>query len=259
MDATETKLYYGILICCLLLGLLFVFFIIQIVRRQQKFYAEQRSYMLEESAIVEQERKRIAHDLHDDMGPLLSILFMQVSKFTCNNAEEESMKQKSLLHIKDAIDKLTFIASNLTPRRFRERGLQQSIKDYFRDYKIVSSIHLSLGYEIEMTLPEETAIQVYRIVQELVHNAVKHSGAKNVNIHLKEKGSFIYLDYEDDGQGLKKTITTQRRNDDQPPRHVLGGLGMQSLLSRIQLLGGTLLSENDAGTAIFIELPKNIP
>ena len=257
MDTIETKLYYGILICCVLTGALFIFVFFHLIRRQRKFYREQRQYMLDTSAVIEQERKRIAHDLLDDLGPQFSIIFMQVSKIKSSNEADEELKQKALLHMRDAMEKLHFIAGNLTPRRFKEKGLQRSLEEYFKDYTAISPIRLSLVYEIVSALATEDALHLYRIVQELVHNAIKHSNAEKLNIHLKEKGRFIYLDYYDNGQGLMQGTTEQSFYKTSSTALPYAGIGLQSLQSRINLLGGRLWSKKGNGTLIFIELPKN--
>src|SRR5580692_5652864 len=99
MDTNETKIYTAILIAAAILGIILVFFIITIIRHQRSNLILQKEKIQAEINTLENERKRIASDLHDDLGPLLSAVKLQINNVDLGNREDQEMIEKASMHI----------------------------------------------------------------------------------------------------------------------------------------------------------------
>lgn len=245
MDTTETTLYYAVLITGIVLGTILFYFAITIYRSHNKHFRLLRKHVLSEIELLEKERTRIAHDLHDEIGPLLTISQIQVSTASGATVKDNAHLLKAATAIDQMHERFAEIAQNLTPKALVTKGLQTALADIIDQYREVSSIDIQFGYKLSSTLTNVYALHIYRIVQELIHNSVKHSGASTILLQLAERKQTLYLLYRDNGKGMSLN------------RKEAAGLGLGSLKSRAVLLGGKMKSSSSSkkGTEYFFELP----
>ncbi len=226
----------------LLIGLLLIFFF----RRQLRYGMQLKQRIAAEAKLLEAERSRLSSDLHDELGPQLTAARMQLMLLKQGGAHDKEI-EKACRHIDELNKRLRDIALNLTPRILMTKGLKTALTDYIGQYRELTEMNIGFDYRVCHDLDEESSIQVYRMVQELVQNAVKHSGARNVQMKLEEGKRMIRLYYQDNGKGFMMKQNSR-------------GLGLGNLENRLEMLGGygEGRSAPGKGTQYYFEIPKKL-
>lgn len=197
----------------------------------------------------EKERGRIARDLHDGLGGLLSSTKINLSQLTDQVAVpfKEDL-QKSLEQLDLAVGELRRVAHNLMPDLLNRYGLQEALNDY-----VVRMSNDQLNITVQFLhyqndLEKDKQLLVYRIIQELVNNAIKHASASQILIQIVEEEANYNITVEDDGKGFD--ITKVKGNN---------STGLYNIKSRIDFLKGDfkVYSEEGVGTSVEIIFPKN--
>ncbi len=196
----------------------------------------------------ENERSRLARDLHDGLGGLLSgtkICLSNVNHRT-NPKEIQIQLDKSLNQIDFAVHELRRVAHNLMPELLLKYGLQETIQEYVNR---MSSERLEVSAQfvnLKTELPHDKQILVYRIIQELVNNALKHANAHQIIVQLAENDQHIFVTVEDDGDGFATEILDQKKS-----------AGIHNVKTRLSLLNGQLniQTQEKVGTTIEFDFP----
>lgn len=191
----------------------------------------------------ERERTRIARELHDDLGGVMSSIRMKIEELEARGALEETSPGELSQRMEYACDRLRAISHEMIPLSFSVVGLEASISDLVAD---IQTQGLDVDYEWVGNaegMKKERAINVYRILQELFHNTIKHANANQVMLQVFIKDGMQIL-FEDDGKGFDTNSTTN-------------GIGMQNINSRVSYLGGEILIDSviDQGTTTTINIP----
>jgi signal transduction histidine kinase len=245
MDHVETTIYTAVVIGCIVIGLLITIFAFTLYRNHQRHFQMLRSYNLKEVELLEQERTRIARDLHDELGPLLSIVNIYIYNSRSQEEDAQHYLDKATQIILQLTDRFAEISKNLTPAVLIKKGLYVAINSFLDHFRTNTGILFHLDYQVDCEVGVQFELHVYRMVQELVHNAVKHSRATEVSLLLIERKGILYLSYKDNGKGMPS-----------PENH--SGIGISSLNSRTILLSGRMEIVDHklgAGTEYFFELP----
>lgn len=188
----------------------------------------------------ERERARIAKDLHDEVGATLSTAKLLLT----NLPEQESdIHQNIQALVTRSIANLRSISHNLLPANLQDFGLVKTLEGHFNTINESSGIAAQLAHRVGQRLPELIEVQVYRIVQELLNNTLKHSGATTINLWLETKEEQVLLRYEDNGKGFEMSAEKA---------HV--GLGLRNLDNRVDMLAGTSKTISAAGKGFTYEL-----
>lgn len=198
----------------------------------------------------EEERKRIASDLHDGVGQLMSAAKMNLSVLEFNNdfriTDQQEHFQKALDLVDESCIEIRNVSHNLMPNSLLNNSLPEAVQGFLNKLsKTELQIHFyHEGFTERLSLNTETVL--YRIMQESVNNAMKHAEAKRLDISLIKEKDEINITIEDDGKGF-----------DMQQMNQFEGIGLKNMASRITFLKGTL--EFDAhlgkGTLISINLP----
>lgn len=172
---------------------------------------------------LEEERHRIARDLHDDVGQSLSMIKTKV-----NHSNPDSELKKLEDELSRVIEQTRQIARGLYPSYLEKIGLIRAVASLLEKVQEASGIECS--YEMDDKIESEsleTKTHIYRILQECVNNTLKHSGANALKISLVQDNSDFKLQYRDNGKGItsQKTFT---------------GIGLQSMAERSKIIGGTI-------------------
>lgn len=195
----------------------------------------------------EQERGRLARDLHDGLGGLLSGTKLQLSYLYPHQSEtiEEGIS-KSITQIDGAVEELRRVAHNLMPDLLMKYGFEVAIREFAsRMSNTALDIHTELiGYT--NSISEEKQLILYRIIQELVNNAIKHADTSEIIIQISEEENVVNLTVEDNGKGFDTTSLDIRKT-----------AGFHNIESRVQFLKGTMniRSELNIGTSIELQIP----
>lgn len=203
-------------------------------------------------AAQEDERKRIARELHDSTGQSLTSLLLGLRRLE-EAAELDTLHERvaNLREIVSAsLDEVRRMAWELRPSALDDLGLAAALQRYVSDYRERNGVEVDLiarGLEGER-LPPEVETTVYRIVQEALTNVVRHARAQNVSVMIDRREGKLLLVIEDDGIGFSATHVAE------DPRQRLGLYGMRE---RAELLGGkfTIESQPGQGTTLFVDLP----
>jgi len=212
---------------------------------------KQNSNILTLTALLkgqEQERGRLARDLHDGLGGLLSGTKLQLTHlYDKITGIEQSEMEKSIAQLDGAVDELRRVAHNLMPDLLVKYGLQEALNEYaIRMSNDLLDIDVQfLSYT--QSLSKEKELLLYRIVQELVNNAIKHANATEIIIQLVEAETNYTVLVEDDGKGFDTANVALNKS-----------AGMHNIESRVQFLNGTMTvhSEVNLGTSIEFQFPK---
>jgi signal transduction histidine kinase len=196
----------------------------------------------------ETERRRIAEQLHDDVGSMLSALKLQLESFENEKASQKAAQSlRKARHMVDELsDDVRQLSHVLMPGAMARFGFRKAIELYVEQLNSSGKLHFELMITgFEQTPPHSLALSAYRILLELCNNVLKHANAKNVLVELVEHPDQWVIVVEDNGQGFE------------PIDNGGDGIGLQSIESRIQLLGGRfeVNSSPGRGTSIVVELP----
>lgn len=195
------------------------------------------------------ERKRIASDLHDSLGSLLSSIKLRFNGMQPDAFKESPQKatqfNTALGLIDDAVDELRRIAHNMLPTALTKFGLKAALNTFVENVQL--SEHLDIDLQVlglEKRLSEETEVSVYRICQELVQNVLKHAQANFMRLQIIDHGDMINLIVEDNGVGIDRD-------------KVVHGFGFHTIESKVKFLKGTFNIESTpgSGTMILINIP----
>jgi PAS domain S-box-containing protein len=224
------------------------------LRRSEENLRELASQILHAQ---EQERLRIAHELHDDLGQSLLLLKLQLSgMFRGKHPELQEIKEQglnSIDNVQDIIDSVRRLSQDLIPPSLMDLGLKAAVDDLLNEFCRKHNMACTIDFdETKGLFPPETGLIIYRILQEALTNISKYAQATQVIVSLKIKGQQVWFSVEDNGKGFKVKETLARRG-----RKV--GIGLTSMEKRTRIMGGTfhLWSKPDSGTKIHVTVPLN--
>jgi len=193
------------------------------------------------------ERTRIARELHDGIGGMLSAAIMRLSSVRPEgNGENAPLAYRDSLNIlKEIGDEIRKTAHNLMPEALLRQNLPEAAREYCN--QVAQGAQLSLSFQYYGAfgpMPENYRLNIYRIIQELIKNIIQHANATTALIQLTATEHTITITAEDDGTGF----------DTDSPR---SGMGLTNMETRVKSMDGTLTltSQKDKGTSVFIELP----
>jgi signal transduction histidine kinase len=253
----ERKLYRFITLsgAFTLLLLVLIFYFMHSSNRRKKQLAEQKIIQLEKEkqlvatqAVLDgetAERSRLARDLHDGLGGMLSAVklnLFDMKQGVFIEAEDVSRFNKVMEMLDNSMQELRRVAHNMMPESLSRYGLKVALEDFCGSF---NNVHFHFFGE-EKRIDKSIEIALYRIVFELVNNAVKHAKAENINVQIVQQPNRISINVQDDGKGFEPEENTK-------------GAGLQNIRNRINSVGGTLniLSSKEKGTEIIIDIDLN--
>lgn len=223
------------------------------VERERKAQEEFSRRLL---ASQEQERQRIAAELHDSLGQSLLIIKNRVALAQSDIDEKETVEEQldELSHsATSAIEECREIAYNLRPYQISRFGLSKTLYGIFMRINEVTKIYATAEIDdIDNLLTDEGQINLYRVVQESVNNIIKHSHATEASLFIKREGDEITLLIQDNGHGF-----VQNGNNTNETKR--GGFGLIGMAERVKMLHGDCKIDSVAGqgTNIRVKLKAN--
>ncbi|WP_171036966.1 sensor histidine kinase [Maribacter algarum] len=198
---------------------------------------------------VEQERKRLAADLHDGLGGRLSGISIKLSRLAENKKAETLLPHLDdiLGNLDDSLQELRGVARNLMPETLLKYGLKAAVEDYCSTLGDKETNITLQFYNTENVTDKNELLTLYRIIQELINNAIKHAKATEILVQCIVSDDKIDITIEDDGRGFEVDNVTKKM-----------GVGLTSLKNRVDYLNGTMdiRSEINEGTSINIQIEK---
>jgi len=252
----------GMLVLVIGLIMFIIFHQRKVIRYQQKLQEmeiEQQKMMLTASIkLQEEERQRLAADLHDDAGPLLATARLYLNENLVN--QDKSSQLQSIFQarqiIDDTIQLIRNISHSLMPPTLKNFGLESAINDLFQKISGSGAINASSRFhDYRDRLKPEKELVVFRIVQELVNNILKHSNSSFIHLTQNTHGEKFYLRIHHDGRGLVQADFEKLNKSNI-------GLGLKNISSRLRVVQGNINFEKDISQTYYkitMELPKEEP
>lgn len=259
MDTTESAIslqiiIIGMVVLFVLSLAVVVFFIIyqkRLFAQQQKHQQVEAAYQKELLQIAiqseERERARIGKELHDDVGALLTTTKLYLSQISPKTSPEKlnatTEKMESLFNT--MIQGVRSISQDLRPVILERLGLVEAVKSLVNTVNDLKVVQATFSDKASNTVSKENELNVYRILQELLNNTLKHAEATKISIIFKNELSNFVIVYQDDGVGFNQEELQQKK-----------GIGLKNIESRLSVLSGRLKYEEvSKGIKLTIKIP----
>ena len=251
----------GMLVLAIGLIAFIVFHQRKVIKYQQQLQLmeEEKQQILLNASIrwQEEERQRIAADLHDDAGPLLATARLYLNDNLVNlDVASQLQSISSAKHIiDDTIQLIRNISHSLMPPTLKNFGLESAVSDLFQKINGSGAINASCKFHNykERLLPQ-VELLIFRVTQELVNNILKHSSASFINLSQNITDNKFYIRLNHDGKGITQS-------DFEKMNKTSVGLGLKNILSRMKVLEGNVNFERDPSQTFFkvtLEMPLSI-
>lgn len=222
----------------------------------QRMEFDQQKLLLNASIrLQEEERQRIAADLHDDAGPLLATARLYLNENLVNL--DKTSQLQSIYNAKQIIDDtiqlIRNISHSLMPPTLKNFGLESAVNDLFQKISGSGSMNASSRFhDYRERLQSENELIIFRVIQELVNNILKHSNASFIHLTQNTSGNKFFIRLHHDGRGITQNdfIKLNKSNV---------GLGLKNIQSRLKVLHGKIFFEKDMSQTYYkvtIELMK---
>jgi signal transduction histidine kinase len=198
----------------------------------------------------EEERSRIALELHDDVSQQAVALALDLQRITdAPPPTAQKIVRDAQTRVKTLLKSVHDLSHRLHPANLRLVGLLAALGQLQRDLSSPGIVITVSSENVEAILPDDVALCLFRIAQEAMQNAIKHSGARNIRVQLKSDRDAIALTVIDDGAGFDVDVAAGK------------GLGLLSMHERAESVGGTLrvVSRKGAGTRLQVTVPCRTP
>ena len=200
----------------------------------------------------EQERARIARELHDDINQRLAVLAIE-----CDRLRERSDLPRE---VRGYAHKLKELAADISSRVYAVShqlhsstldvlGLVKGMRGWCKEFGNQQKLEIDFKSDNVPSVPQQISLCLFRVLQEALHNAAKHSGVKRIEVQLAKKPSEIHLTVRDSGRGFEMGAAGQSK-----------GLGLTSMKERVRLVGGTITIESKpmGGATIHVRVPLEL-
>jgi len=233
--------------------------VIRYQNKLQQMEQEQQKILLNASIkLQEEERQRLAADLHDDAGPLLATARLYLNENLVN--QDKATQLQSIFQarqiIDDTIQLVRNISHSLMPPTLKNFGLESAINDLFQKISGSGAINASSRFhEYKERLKGEKELIIFRVVQELINNILKHSNASFIHLTQNVHGDKFYLRIHHDGRGIVQSDFEKLNKSNV-------GLGLKNISSRLRVVQGNINFEKDISQTYYkvtIEMPKDAP
>lgn len=222
-----------------------------IARNYYRRKLEKQKVQIEKELAIEQERTRMARELHDGLSSMLSGIKHSFTALSNQLQLEEDKKtafQSNINKLNDSIVEVRNISQSIVPSGLTPNGFENLVRDYCSSFNYPGSINITYNAidTARMALTEEQAFHLFRIIQELLQNIMKHAEAANAIVQLNYNKGRLSITVEDDGIGFSNEIIETKK-----------GMGLKNIESRVMLLKGKIdfKSKLSEGTSVLIEIP----
>lgn len=199
-------------------------------------------------ATEEKERDRIARDLHDGVGPLLSTakLVLQTHLSMPDGDEKKQLGDKAVNLVSDSITSISEISYNLSPHVLNKYGLIKAIETFIAKIRDGVPVEIRLEHNEPGRMNNTVEIILYRIIIELINNCLKHANAKSVKIEVYKLDDNLEIKYSDNGCGFKVDEKIERPM----------GMGLKNIINRVRSVNGSVTFHDNNGIEIGINIPN---
>ncbi|MFN3849268.1 MAG: sensor histidine kinase [Spirosomataceae bacterium] len=194
----------------------------------------------------ERERVRIARDLHDGVGQMIAAARMGLGRFSSKNKLSEPEINQTLDLLEDSIKEIREVSHNMMPGSLMKFGLPTALKQFVNKINNAGILKVDLQIiGLKERLDERIETMLYRVIQEVMNNIIRHSEATNVNIELIQHEDELVLLVEDNGKGFDTSVVENQ------------GIGLKNITTRVKYLNGNVNFDSriGKGTSVIVEVP----
>ena len=218
-----------------------------ILKHHKRRLAVYKDKVSTEITILEIERQRMAVDLHDDLGALLSSIKLQLTCLNNTHPDDLEIVERCTSLVEDALQKILETSRNLTSKVLVREGLIQAIREFLGMIGKTKKLEVDMDIQIAATrLSESSQLHVYRIFQEVLTNCLKHARATKFHLRIVQDEQWMKISMKDNGAGfnLQEMESTW-------------GFGLKNIVNRVDILNGRLFldAQKDKGVSYTIEIP----
>lgn len=251
MGAQERTILIAFLSVIGFIAAMLIYFFYNLFKQQRRYKILQQDKLNAEIATSEMERNFIATELHNDLGPYLSSVKMRLGLIASEEREHIKACEEALDF---CVGQIRNLAKTLAPLSLYKLSFDEALQNYINKIKLDDQLAISLTIIEEVPLTEEQSSQLYRIMQEIILNTIKHAQAKTLRIELSREEDKLLIRTADDGKGYNMEKLREQNKL---------GLGLLGIQSRIDFLKGSMVSAEDfsKGTKYNIRIPiivKNV-
>lgn len=234
IDLVSTIIPFSIIVFVIAIGVVFLsqqfqqnLFKQQLAKESLKI-SHQKKLLQVSISVQEKERKRIAGDLHDELGASLSISRMLLKQLESEGGDTAKKVKEVREIVETTLASARRISHELMPLQLSELGLKKALCSFAAKAEQVGQISINIAISPNpLVLPWDIEIGLYRVYIELINNSLKHSKATQIDITIYNENDFLFCRYADDGIGLKD-------------KNLTDGIGLQNLESRIISFNGSI-------------------
>ena len=193
----------------------------------------------------DEERQRIARDLHDSLGASLSATKLFLAKLSIDQKENKFSRLKTLINqmLDESITSIRQITQNLLPVNLERFGLIVVIEDFCERFEQVSQVKFDFEYNQKIRVSPHIEMAIYRIIEELTNNTLKHAKAKNITIKLEIGDQNLELTYQDDGIGFDPALLQKKK-----------GTGLEGIKRRMNYFNADFFLESFVGEGMQVKI-----
>lgn len=221
-----------LLISSLSVVVLVAFAIILVLAYSKNLRQRQKNAFKQVLNAVENERKKIGQNLHDDVGPYLASTSMQLNAIARNLDETSQLKSSittQVQHLKHLVKRVRETSHELSPKHLLQEGLIAAVEERCQEISALENWQATAEAE---SFPEQISsdnqLNIFRILNELFHNSLKHSGGNKIHVKFTEKQEILEIIYSDNGTGLSKENPATE------------GIGLSGIKTRTELMRGNI-------------------
>ncbi|WP_158638361.1 sensor histidine kinase [Panacibacter ginsenosidivorans] len=248
MFSQEATIYITILLAfCVFAGVV-GFFVMTLFKYQKRINKLQDAQIRADVLMLEQERSRMASELHDEFGAYVSVIKYKLQSLELKENDDLLLISEAEAIIDEMMLKIRQLSYDLMPMLLETKGLRSSLDEFINLLKQGKKFTVHYVYELTHVEKEKT-IHFFRIIQEALSNSVKHAKATEIKVMMYESKHAQYIEVYDNGKGFDKQAISRRQK----------GLGLLNIQARTQLLKGKMFLETapEQGTHYTIEIPKD--
>ena len=248
MQSIDKQLVIGVVVTLIVIISLLTFIVALIILYQRKLREKQQAIFQSVIDAEEKERNRIAKELHDSLGATMSATKLYFESLMPNISDEEKSKLVYKM-LDDACNEVRSISHQMMPQVLLREGLFVAIRQFCQPFMNLPKLKFELvilGPEIRLS-NQSTELMIYRVMQELINNSIKHSKATEMIVQLIQAKNELILSVEDNGVGIKAGLNVESN-----------GLGISNLISRVKYLNGQISFEksSNSGLTALVRIPK---
>lgn len=245
MDAEKRKILIAFICVAGFIAFIVLYFFIKIFRQHSRYIKLQQEKLNAEIAAAASERTAIATQLHNDLGPYLSSITMRLQLIESKQQDQIEDCTQAVAH---CVKKIRAMTRVLSPISLHELSFQTAIKQYIKEFKVSEVMSIELIEKEQVNLLPEQDNHVYQILQEIIHNAIKHSKGKKLQIEISKEKNQLLIRTKDDGIGYDE-------NEGKVANKITYGL--LSIQNRVDFLKGSIVGSHQKGqgTKYNIRIP----